>query len=260
MCLKLHRLSSTFRTTSIALLTTAALSSSLLQADILASWDTWTDASGSNADETLTGFSATMTNSAGSNNIHGSFGSDDGTYGDDVSGASTSPGALLLSETSGSDLLEFTITNNSGQDFNIGTLHFDFAPRQNGNEVAHGYNTFVLSYVSGGLGPDSTEIDTQTGLSNVVLDGTDKAISAYPGYDYSLAASLTDTILSHGESAKFSIAFSGQTDETIGGNEGRNTSSILDNLAFQGAVIPEPSSLALLLLSGLGFLFLRRRS
>lgn len=57
-----------------------------------------------------------------------------------------------------------------------------------------------------------------------------------------------DTTLAGGESAIFTIVFSGAASVS--------NSSAFDNLAFQGTVIPEPSTA---LLGGFGILLLLRR-
>ena len=71
-------------------------------------------------------------------------------------------------------------------------------------------------------------------------------------YDYTLSSFLSDTTLGNTESAIFTFAFT----HTAG--TGAN-SAIFDNIAFEGAVVPEPSSAVLLGLAGLALLLRRRR-
>lgn len=202
-------------------------------AEVLASWDVWADTDGPrSADTVLAGFSATV--STGS--YHAAFGSTDGTFGADLTGASTSTGGLLFSQQNNQSSVNIVLTNNSGSVYDIQSLHFDFAPRQQ-DTGSRGYNNFTLTYVSGGLGPDSTVIDTQSALPYIITQGQDQvAEGQYPDYDYDLSVALSDTTLDTGESATFRLDFSGQTSVSV--------SSILDNVAFVG--VPEPATLTLI--------------
>jgi hypothetical protein len=125
--------------------------------------------------------------------------------------------------------------------YSIDSLHFDFGVRTNGP------NSFTANYTSGGLGPAPALIDTQTGLAQ--QNSTNGNLFQF---DYTLSSSLTDTTLAAGESAVFTINFS----DTTGSG---SSLSLIDNVAFQGTVVPEPSSIALIGLGGLALFFRRRR-
>ncbi|MDF3130444.1 PEP-CTERM sorting domain-containing protein [Kiritimatiellaeota bacterium B1221] len=231
------------------------LQAAATSAATIATWDNWTDTTDTyDADSFLAGFSASI-DVSGTSSINTGFGSNDGTFGENLPGAATNANSLLLSERNGSNTLIITLTNNSGLDVNIDSFHFDFAPRENAiDNNEHGYDAFTLTYTSGGLGPDSTAIDNKTGLPLVIFGGTNK-FSDYPDYDYNLSDDLSDITLGNGESAIFTMEFSGNTN----GTEGPNTSSVIDNMAFQGSVIPEPSTLILLVSSLMGYTFYRRQ-
>jgi len=201
----------------------------------LASWDIW--GSGS-ADSTTTGFTATI---AGFDTIRTDRGIADGTFGADLAGASTTDTRSAAYRGTSSNVMTLTLTNGTASAYSIDSLHFDFGVRTNGP------NSFTANYTSGGLGPAPALIDTQTGLAQ--QNSTNGNLFQF---DYTLSSSLSDTTLAAGESAVFTFNFSDTT--------GSGTSlSLIDNVAFQGAVIPEPSSFALLGLGGLALLARRRR-
>ncbi len=226
------------------------------QSALLATWDNWTLTSEPYiADDTLTGFSANL-NQVGSSTsrINGTFGSSDGTFGSIGSAANTAGSLLVRANTANTYL--FNITNSSGVDYTLDSLHFDFGPREQGNDTDYGFNEFTLTYLSGGLGPDATEIDAQSGLAYVIV-GTTNPLEDLPDYNYNLSDDLSDVVLANGESAQFEIVFDGNA-----GSNGGNVSSVLDNIAFQGTAIPEPGTLILFLLGITGGFFLsgKRRS
>lgn len=211
-----------------------------VNAAILAAWDDWADTSASNylPDRVQAGFTAAI--NQGSNRtdrIHGSFGSTDDTFGT-VPGASTAnTPALLVRNQNNEGELAIKLTNNTGVAYRIESFHFDFAPRQQ-DIGSRGFNAFTLTYASGGLGAAGAVIDSRTDLP-YVLTGTSNSSSDYPDYDYSLSSILSDITLDNGESATFTLVFSG-------GNSGNvNVSSVVDNIAFFGNVVPEPAALAL---------------
>lgn len=191
---------------------------------------TWSD-SGTIATVVTTGFSGSHSGRSGAS---ATFGSNDGTFGANLAGAPTTAGTSFVKNNS---TVSLTMTNNTGSAYSIDSLHWDLGVRNTS------LNAFTVTYVSGGLGPASTVIDTKTGLA---AQGSGSLFDAYD-YDYTLSSFLADTTLEDGESAVFTFAFSG------GSN---NNSSIFDNIAFQGTLIPEPSSA---LLGGLGLLALLRR-
>lgn len=233
------------------------LSTSASHAVILAAWDDWADTGSDgtyDADSTFTGFSAQL--DAAANRINANWSSTDGTYGN-VPGAPTAANGSFLTRQSGSALdLTFTITNNSGSDYNLESFNFDFAPREDGSG-SNGPNAFVLTYASGGLEVDGTQIASETDLP-VFLTGPyqedPNSDGNYPDYSYSLSPTLSSIVLANGESATFTLNFSGQS----GGNA-INVSSMVDNVAFTGAVVPEPAAYAALFGLAAGLIALRRR-
>lgn len=249
-----------------ALLTAASVSllGTAVNATTLASWDVWTDTTDEySADTVLTGFSATIKQDGNTTGrVNGTWGSSDGTFGSSLSGAATGATSLLVAATY-TDTLVITLNNNTGGDYQINSFHFDFAPRKSDNlnntDTDYGFNAFELNYTSGGLGPSSTLIDSQSGLDYVLVASNDK-LSDYPDYDFNLSDALTDLVLADGESAVFTLFFSGHSFEG-GGDNGVNVSSVLDNVAFTGtAVIPEPSTYAMLAgFLALGAVMIRRR-
>lgn len=208
----------------LAITAILGLSTSISQAGILAGWDTWSN--GANANELETGFTATFSGGGGTN---GGLGSNDGTFGTVTGADDTNLNTLLIRNNGSAVSAQFTLTNNTGQDYNITGLHFDFGARSSGPD------SFTVTYLSGGLGPANTLIDTVTDLPNPSSTPT------FADFDYTLSTSLSDIVLGDGESATFEI-------KVTNGNS--STSSALDNLAFQGAVVPEPASLALLGIGG----------
>lgn len=215
-----------------------ALGANSASAAVIAAWDTWADTTTAyDADILTTGFTATV--DSGANRVNAGFGSSDGTFGTLSGAGSTLDGALLPRE-SDSATFTITLTNSTGSAYSIDSMHFDFEVRND-----NGPDSFVVTYVSGGLGPASTQIGSVTGQT---YNGYGSGLFDFTDYDYTLSSALTDTILANGESAIFTIVFSGAPSAS--------NSSAFDNLAFQGSVIPEPS---VALLGGLGILMLLRR-
>ena len=196
---------------------------------------TWTDTSETAAVVT-TGFTGSHSGRSGSN---AGFGSSDGTFGSGLSGAPTTAGTSFVKTGT---TITMTLSNNTGSDYNISALHWDLGARDNS------VTGFTVTYLSGGLGPVSTVIDSQ---SSIASQGGGSLFDAYD-YDYTLSDDLTDITLGDTESAIFTFAFT----HTAG--TGAN-SAIFDNIAFEGAVVPEPSSAVLLGLAGLALLLRRRR-
>lgn len=223
------------------------------QAATLASWDDFADtASAYAADAILPGFSASFT---GGNSVNASFGSTDGTFGT-VSGATATVDGSILVSASTSLTLTITLTNNTGIGYYVDSFHFDFGPRDSdstaGNNNA-GPNAFTLTYASGGLAPAATPIDSKTGLARIVFAAQDTAGEGnYHDFDYALADDLSDTLLGSGESAVFTLVFSGTE------SSGQSVSSIVDNILFTGSLVPEPGSLALAC-AGVCMILARRR-
>lgn len=211
-------------------------------AAVLASWDVWGTSASSvfSADSTTSGFTATI---AGSTGTYTSGGNTTGDFGADVTGASNSDTNSLRVVGTPATTLTLTLTNGTDSAYIIDSLHFDFGVR------AQGPDSFVATYASGGLGVAGEEIGSATGLARSPL--VSAAVGRVHEFDFTLSPALSDTTLGVGESATFTMAFSGGGGNTSTGN--------FDNIAFVGTVVPEPSSIALIGLGGLALFFRRRR-
>lgn len=227
-----------------ALLASSLTTGSADAAVLLAGWDDWaaTSATAYLPDQTQAGFTATITQGNNrTDRVNASFGSTDDTFGTAPGASTANTPALLVRNQNNEGQLTITLTNNTGVAYLIESIHFDFAARQQ-DAGSTGYNAFTLTYVSGGLGAAGTQIDSQSSLPYVIF-GTTNSSSDYPDYDYALAPALSDITLGSGESATFTLVFSG-------GNTGNvNVSSVVDNVAVFGSVVPEPATLSLI---GLG--------
>ncbi len=210
---------------------------------VLVGWDDFANSTSTVYDadtQVLTGSISTNASKSGTRQ------STDGTYGT-FAGASTSVDASL--QIREDTPLTFTITNNTAQPYSLEGFHFDYARYRN-NSSNIGPSEFTLTYISGGLGPDNTQIVNVTGLSPHFQGTTAStlAISDYPDFDFDLTAVLSDTQLDPGESATFVLTWDGAS----------NPSNIgfVDNIAITGTLIPEPASLVLM---GLGSLLICSR-
>jgi hypothetical protein len=220
---------------SLALATVVLATAATSQAAVLATWDVWDSGS---ADSTTSGFTAMI---AGFDTIRSDRGIADGTFGNDLAGASSGDTRSAAYRGTSSNVMTLTLTNGTASAYSIDSLHFDFGVRTNEP------NSFTANYTSGGLGPAPTLLDTQTGLAQ--QNSTNGNLFQF---DYNLSSSLADTILAAGESAVFTVDFSFDT--------GSGSSlSLIDNVALQGTAVPEPSSAALLGLGGLALILRRRR-
>ncbi|MGE9295796.1 MAG: PEP-CTERM sorting domain-containing protein [Puniceicoccales bacterium] len=235
------------RVSSTALISVALTFASQANAAILGAWDDWADAGidGTyDADFTAAGFTASLASQ--NSRINSSWSSTDGTYGN-VPGAPTDANGAFLTRATGTALtLAFTLTNNTGFEYNIESFNFDFAPRSDGSDPeSFGPNAFTLTYTSGGLETAGTEIASESGLPYFLTGaagGDPNANGNYPDYSYSLSPTLSSIVLADGESATFTLVFSGAS-----GSNASNVSSMVDNVAFTGSIIPEPSTYAAML-------------
>lgn len=226
---------------SVSLLSTAA------HATTLATWDGWADTDDSviNADFTAAGITASI-DYLGSRVLN-DFGSNDGTFGTLAGSAATAGRGLLVSENNGGSIVTLSIENNSASAFRIDTLNFDYLTRVSSSDGT-GNHAFDVTYTSGDLGVAGTSIGTASNIA------TGSNVSNFSDFDLETTA-LTDKILGIGESALFTITFSGRA------SGAGFVSGVLDNVAVTGtSVVPEPSSFTLL--SGclvLGAAMIRRR-
>jgi len=225
-----------------------AVFGSSTQAATLAAWDSFDDSSGVtfNADTVATGFDASFD----STGTFVSFASStDTTYGLNVPGAADVSSAFSVTTTT-TDTMTFTLTNNAGTAFNIENFHLDYA-RSGSNSRNEGPADFTLTYISGGLAPANTVIGGVTGLSRHITGLNDKEFSDYPDHDFSISDVLDDFILASGESAEFTLTFANA--------DGSSKNSFVDNVAFTGTEVPEPTTAAALLTFGSMLICRRKR-
>lgn len=146
-----------------------------------------------------------------------SFGSTDGTYGTAASGAAATPAAFKAQT---GDTMRIRIENASSELLQLDTIHFDFGKAFNASP-----STVTLVYYSGSLDdPDDTVVGTYTETGGAIGKESD-----YADIDLTLSDTLTDTVLSDGQSATFEFRFSGDVSET--------GSSGLDNIAVFGTQV-----------------------
>lgn len=242
-----------------------------VQADILiAGIDDWDSTTAPTVGNVAAGFTATATASAstGSWSIAdtgadlGRGSSDDTTWGTfDGNGTAASSvsnvGTANITVTNGRPSAEVTLvlTNNGVDDYDLNAFHLDAlafrpnAPRTYTLNVLSGDITNGVVFASGVPANDnSTNAITHLGGG---LAGHDQ----HDDLDISLAG-LADNTLAVGESATIQIAFSAGT------GSGGGHHLFVDNVAVSGDIavtIPEPSSLALLGLAGMGLIARRRK-
>ena len=118
---------------------------------------TWTGTS-ETADVVTTGFTGSHSGRSGSNS---GFGSNDTFFGGDSgTGLSGAPATAGTSFVKTGTTITMTLNNNTGSDYNITDLRWDLGRRDNS------VTGFTVTYVSGGLGPASTVIDTQSSIAS----------------------------------------------------------------------------------------------
>lgn len=179
--------------------------------------------------------------------LHGSdCGSTTGTYGALGSGASTAA-EKVFSITSNNQTdpandytLEITFANNTGDDIELDALGFDYLRPFN-----HPPELYV-TYLSGDL-----SISDGADLFN--FTSTKSGDNTYYGTYNGTNSVLTGETLANGGS--FTIKFDAYSSTADKGGE-----LALDNIGLFGtAAIPEPATLSLIGVAGLGALFIRRR-
>ncbi len=242
------------------------------QADVvIAAIDNWDSTTAPTVGIVATGFTATATasTSSGAWSISDS-GTDPGrgssvdtTWGTfDGNGTAASSvtdlGTANFTVTNGRPSAEVTLViNNTGSDdYDLNNFHFDAvafrpnAPRTYTLEVLSGDITNGIVFAS-----DAPQNDNSTNAITHLGGSLGTTHDVHDDLDISLAG-LADNTLAAGESATIQIAFSNGT------GSGGGHHLFLDNVGVSGAIavaIPEPSSLALLGLSGMAMVIRRRK-
>ncbi|MDQ8188953.1 PEP-CTERM sorting domain-containing protein [Roseibacillus persicicus] len=244
----------------------AATSLSSPAAVLIAGIDTWasttaptpTAAAGITATATASATGGDWSNSDGT----GRGSSDDGTWGttdlgtpsSTVSDVGSANFTLTNAKTDGQ--ITITIVNGSGLDIDLDSFHFDalaFRPK-----AARTYSVNVLagSDITVGTVASSEGNPQNDNSTNDIthLGGSLSGHNQHDDLDIDLTG-LADSILEAGGTAIFQLAFSNGVGDSSGGHH-----LFLDNVAVSGDFIPipEPSSIALLGLSGLALLRRRR--
>jgi hypothetical protein len=234
---------------NIVLIAAIAMTAGLVHADIVvAGWNSWTVAngpiSGVAPNDTATGWTGTMgTNLGGGGGQHiKSPGSADGTYGTAyVAPADPTDSAVQLATYNNNiKRLDFQITNNTGSDQTLTTVHFDFG----------------LTFTSTNTAAPTIQLTHLQGNSDLVAPWGGYAFTpalpvtfGYDGADVDLAAgAMTDFTLAPGESAAFRLE--------LGVTEGAAIMRV-DNIAI--AAIPEPATFGLIAAFGGALLAIRRK-
>ena len=172
----------------------------------------------------------------------GSGAHDDGTFGT-LAGAETTVafnrGLSLNNGVNGA--YDFSITNSSADDYQLDFFHFDtgtFRPN-----AAH---EWTVSIVSGDLTAQSILSGSADNIAGGTVDWYD--------YDIDLSGLTGGNILAAGQTATFRLDMAGGTG--AGGHH-----QYVDNIAISGVVaaVPEPTSLAIIGLAGLGLMVRRRK-
>jgi hypothetical protein len=218
---------------------------------VIAGWDNWdgyvSATTSYTADQAISGFTARL--SVAGDRVSATFNSNDGTFGT-TAGAATTGDALILSQQNNALTVTLTLINNTGSEYSLSSIGFDFAPRTNAGGDA-GPRSFALSYVSGNLGTGPVAIGSQSSLP-IWIANTTNVQSNFPDYDLALSPALSDTTLANGEQAVFTLVLSNFTQASVG--------SVLDNVAIVGNLVPEPGGGVLALAGGLCLSARRRRA
>lgn len=234
---------------------------------VIAGLDDWDSTTAPTVPVTAAGVTATATASASSGNWSISDSSGRGSSGDTTWGtfdgngvpasAVTDVGPANFTVTNGRPSAEvtLTITNNGAADIDLETFHMDVvafrpnAPRTYSLNVLAGSDITVGTVVaSDGMPMNDNSTNDITHIGGGLGTGHD----VHDDLDLSLAG-LADNTLANGESAIIQIAFSDGT------GSGGGHHLFLDNVAVSGNVIPEPATMSLLALAGIGILAGRRK-
>lgn len=170
--------------------------------------------------------------------------------------AVTDVGSANYTVTNGRPSAEvtLTITNNGAADIVLDAFHMDVvafrpnAPRTYSLNVLAGSDITVGTvFASDGMPMNDNSTNDITHLGGGLGTGHDVHD------DLDIPLSLADNTLAAGESAIIQIAFSNGT------GSGGGHHLFLDNVAISGTVVPEPATLSLLALAGIGIMAGRRK-
>ena len=222
------------------------------QADLIIGYENWTGANPNTgpgatnaASSTAPGFSGDSTTVTTGWGRSASGAHDDGTFGT-LAGAETTVafnrGLSLNNGVNGA--YDFSVTNGTADDYELEFFHFDtgtFRPN-----AAHEWTVSVQS-------GDLTAQTVQSGSADNIAGGT----TDWYDYDIDLTAVTGGNVLAAGQTVTFRLDMAGGT-----GASGHH--QYVDNIAVSGSIveastIPEPSSLAIFGLAGLGMLVRRRK-
>lgn len=179
-----------------------------------------------------TGWTAKISNGKGFNN-RTARNSTDGTFGS-AAGAQDALGHVEIkdSDAFGARSIDFTLTNNTGADFDMDAATFSFD--WNTLDLTNGSPTsFTVTYPKVASGDSLGNQNIEIGSKTITTTG-------YQNFDFALAGLFTqDSILSNGESVVFRISANNVTPEPVG-------RACVDNIAVW-VPIPETSGYGLIL-------------
>ena len=138
-------------------------------------------------------------------------------------------------------MMDFSITNSSADDYELEFFHFDtgtFRPN-----AAHEWTVLVQS-------GDLTAQSIQSGSADNITGG----VTDWYDYDIDLSGLTGGNVLAAGQTVTFRLDLAGGTG--AGGHH-----QYVDNIAISGSIVavPEPTSLAIFGLAGLGLMVRRRK-
>lgn len=192
-----------------------------LQAEVLLGWHTpGVTLPDTTPDTAAAGVAGTL---SGGRDAQATDGSTDGTYGTvTIPGSPATANRIRVRDKAGERVISIVISNTSGSDVALGELVFDY------DGFANAPLTATINYVSGALAvANGTQIGSAISLTlNGGLGSTD-----FPDYAASIN-SLGDYTLANGESATFSITFTGAL--------ASNSSGAIDNVAITEATTAPP--------------------
>jgi len=194
----------------------------------------------STPDDAVTGVSATLSSSDAF--VRDDWNSTDGTYGTEpIPGSPTTANTIAVRE---GYTVFLDITNNTGGDLVLNTLHFDYS-----RLFENSPQNVDVFYDSGDL--DDSNNTQLLDVNNLAVLGTNTG--NYNDFDIDLDSILSDVTLANSESATFRFIFTNANTTNAAGG--------MDNVAIDvepAVVIPAPAALPAGLMM-LGLVALRRR-